>query len=275
MILPTTTGRSAPTPTTGRWRDGRRHTASVLADQARDAGWTHGDYLTAVLEREVSAHNASGAELRIRAAGSAARKTLDDFDWDTNARPANRSARWHPAKPPVIGRVEVEREPSSRSSSIASTNDCSSPDARSVSNRKAPSSLVQRSPPVMVLIDRSVPIPRLGCLVTAFSIRSSATLRECGRGVSFVISPTFPRLRGTVTRRPTARRELVLPSLRRQQLPRTSPPRRTDTPDQRSNPGWPRCPDGRNARAEKAQWTQRAAVPRCVVRSVVRCVVFH
>jgi hypothetical protein len=41
--------------------------AARLADQARDAGWTHEDYLAAVLEREVSARNASGAQLRIRA----------------------------------------------------------------------------------------------------------------------------------------------------------------------------------------------------------------
>lgn len=53
-----------------------------LAEQARDAGWTHEDYLAAVLEREVSARNASGARLRIRAAGFAAIKTLDDFDFD-------------------------------------------------------------------------------------------------------------------------------------------------------------------------------------------------
>lgn len=59
-----------------------------LADHARDAGWTHEDYLAAVLEREVSARNASGAELRIRAAGFHARKTLEDFDWD--AQPAIR-----------------------------------------------------------------------------------------------------------------------------------------------------------------------------------------
>jgi hypothetical protein len=32
--------------------------ATRLADQARDAGWTHEDYLVAVLEREVSARNA-------------------------------------------------------------------------------------------------------------------------------------------------------------------------------------------------------------------------
>ena len=62
--------------------------AARLADQARDAGWTHEDYLAAVLEREVAARNASGAQLRIRAAGFAARKTLEDFDFD--AQPAVR-----------------------------------------------------------------------------------------------------------------------------------------------------------------------------------------
>ena len=62
--------------------------ATRLADQARDAGWTHEDYLAAVLEREVSARNASGAQLRIKAAGFAARKTIEDFDWD--AQPAIR-----------------------------------------------------------------------------------------------------------------------------------------------------------------------------------------
>ena len=64
-------------------------TAQRLAEQARDAGWTHEDYLAAVLEREVSARNASGAELRIRAAGFPARKTLEDFDFD--AQPAIRT----------------------------------------------------------------------------------------------------------------------------------------------------------------------------------------
>jgi len=62
--------------------------AARLADQARDAGWSFEDYLAAVLEREVSARNASGAELRIRAAGFSARKTLEDFDFD--AQPAIR-----------------------------------------------------------------------------------------------------------------------------------------------------------------------------------------
>ena len=39
--------------------------AARLADQARDANWTHEDYLAAVLDREVSARNASGARGQI------------------------------------------------------------------------------------------------------------------------------------------------------------------------------------------------------------------
>src|SRR6195952_3343406 len=56
--------------------------AARLADHARDAGWTHEEYLAAVLDREVAARNASGAQLRIRAAGFGSRKTLEEFDWD-------------------------------------------------------------------------------------------------------------------------------------------------------------------------------------------------
>lgn len=63
--------------------------AQRLADQARDAGWSHEDYLAAVLEREVSARNASGAAQRIRSAAFPARKTLEDFDFD--AQPAIRA----------------------------------------------------------------------------------------------------------------------------------------------------------------------------------------
>ena len=63
--------------------------AGRLADQARDSGWSFEDYLAAVLEREVSARNASGAEIRMRAAGFGARKTLEDFDFD--AQPAVRN----------------------------------------------------------------------------------------------------------------------------------------------------------------------------------------
>ncbi len=59
--------------------------AQRLAAQARDSGWTHEDYLAAVLEREVSARNASGTQLRIRAAGFPATKTLEDFDFDAQS----------------------------------------------------------------------------------------------------------------------------------------------------------------------------------------------
>lgn len=68
--------------------------ADRLAEQARDAGRTHEDYLVAVLEREHSARNASGARLRIRVAGFAAVKTLEDFDFGANQRSASRSVRW-------------------------------------------------------------------------------------------------------------------------------------------------------------------------------------
>jgi DNA replication protein DnaC len=60
--------------------------AQRLADQARDAGWTYEDYLCAVLEREVSARNASGAQLRIKAAGFSFPRTLEDFDWDAQSQ---------------------------------------------------------------------------------------------------------------------------------------------------------------------------------------------
>jgi DNA replication protein DnaC len=59
-----------------------RDTATRLAAQARDSGWTHEDYLIAVLDREVAARNASGAQLRIRAAGFPAHKTFDEFRFD-------------------------------------------------------------------------------------------------------------------------------------------------------------------------------------------------
>jgi DNA replication protein DnaC len=56
--------------------------ATRLADQARDSGWSHEEYLAAVLEREVSARVSSGSDIRIRSAGFPHVKTLDEFDWD-------------------------------------------------------------------------------------------------------------------------------------------------------------------------------------------------
>jgi DNA replication protein DnaC len=59
-----------------------RDSAGRLADQAREAGWSHEDYLAAVLDREVSARDASGGRIRIRSAGFPSRKTLEDFVFD-------------------------------------------------------------------------------------------------------------------------------------------------------------------------------------------------
>jgi len=71
-----------------------REAATRLGDQARDAGWTHEEYLAAVLDREVSARDASGAQLRIRAAGFGTAKTIEDFVFDSwpRARPSSGSA---------------------------------------------------------------------------------------------------------------------------------------------------------------------------------------
>ena len=55
-----------------------REAAQRLGDQARDAGWSHEEYLAAVLDREVSARDASGAHLRIRGAGFGTAKTIEE-----------------------------------------------------------------------------------------------------------------------------------------------------------------------------------------------------
>lgn len=59
--------------------------ADRLAAEATDATWSFQDYLCAVLEREVAARGASGARLRIAAAGFPARKSLEDYDFDLQA----------------------------------------------------------------------------------------------------------------------------------------------------------------------------------------------
>ena len=58
--------------------DGYRH----LADNARTAGWSHEEYLAAVLSREVVEREASGAALRIKAAKFPGHKTLDNFNFE-------------------------------------------------------------------------------------------------------------------------------------------------------------------------------------------------
>jgi DNA replication protein DnaC len=59
-----------------------RDAAGRLAERARSEGWSHEEYLTACLQREVAARDAHGAEGRIRAARFSARKSLEDFDFD-------------------------------------------------------------------------------------------------------------------------------------------------------------------------------------------------
>lgn len=53
-----------------------------LGDQARDAGWSHEEYLAAVLSKEVSEREASGAGLRITAARFPGFRTIEDFNFD-------------------------------------------------------------------------------------------------------------------------------------------------------------------------------------------------
>jgi DNA replication protein DnaC len=53
-----------------------------LGEQARADGWSHEEYLAAVLSREVSEREASGATLRIKAARFPGFKTLEELGSD-------------------------------------------------------------------------------------------------------------------------------------------------------------------------------------------------
>lgn len=67
--------RALKTPTIGRiWES--------LAGQAREEGWTHEEYLAAVLQRQVADREASGTALRVAGAHFPAIKTLEDFNLD-------------------------------------------------------------------------------------------------------------------------------------------------------------------------------------------------
>ena len=59
-----------------------REAAGRLAERARAESWTHEEYLTACLQREVSARDSHGGEGRIRAARFPSRKSLEEFDFD-------------------------------------------------------------------------------------------------------------------------------------------------------------------------------------------------
>ena len=67
--------RALKTPTIARvWDD--------LAAQARDLNWSHAEYLTAVLERQVADRESAGTTMRIRTAHFPAVKTLEEFNLD-------------------------------------------------------------------------------------------------------------------------------------------------------------------------------------------------
>jgi DNA replication protein DnaC len=53
-----------------------------LADQARTEGWSHEEYLAAVLSRQVAAREANGTAIRTAGAHFPAVKTLEDFNPD-------------------------------------------------------------------------------------------------------------------------------------------------------------------------------------------------
>src|SRR5699024_12339160 len=67
--------KALKTPTIGRvWQQ--------LGDTAREQGWSHEQYLAAVLQRQVADREANGTALRMNSARFPARKTLEDFNPD-------------------------------------------------------------------------------------------------------------------------------------------------------------------------------------------------
>lgn len=67
--------KALKTPTIGR-------VYAELAATARDQGWSHEEYLAAVLERQVTDREANGTALRVAGAHFPAVKTLEDFNTD-------------------------------------------------------------------------------------------------------------------------------------------------------------------------------------------------
>lgn len=56
--------------------------ADRLEETARDQGWTHPEFLAAVLSAEAAARESSGSQTRIKAARFPALKSLDEFNFD-------------------------------------------------------------------------------------------------------------------------------------------------------------------------------------------------
>ena len=84
--------RALKAPTIGRvWED--------LAATARGEGWSHEEYLAAVLQRQVADREANGTSLRIAGAHFPAVKTLEDSTSITRPRCAAMFSRTWPRRP--------------------------------------------------------------------------------------------------------------------------------------------------------------------------------
>lgn len=90
--------RALKTPTIGRvWED--------LAAQARDLNWSHEEYLTAVLERQVAERESAGTTMRIRTAHFPQVKTLEEFNLE-HLPSLRRDVVAHPATATFVAKAE-------------------------------------------------------------------------------------------------------------------------------------------------------------------------
>jgi DNA replication protein DnaC len=80
-------------------------TFSALGDQAREQGWSHEEYLAAVLGRQVASRSVNGTRMRISAARLPQIKTLEDFSF-THMPSATRDLIAHLATTTFIARKE-------------------------------------------------------------------------------------------------------------------------------------------------------------------------
>ena len=80
-------------------------TFAALGDQARAEGWSHEEYLAAVLGRQVSSRTANGTRMRISAARFPAPKTIEDFSFD-HIRPGPRDLIAHLATTTFVAKQE-------------------------------------------------------------------------------------------------------------------------------------------------------------------------
>ena len=81
------------------------NTFLALGDQAREQGWSHEEYLAAVLGRQVASRAANGTRMRLTAARFPQIKTLEDFTF-AHLPTAPRDVLAHLATSTFVGRKE-------------------------------------------------------------------------------------------------------------------------------------------------------------------------